>query len=182
VKKQVALSAIGRDRPGIVAALSNVLFEKGCNLEESSMTLLKGDFSVLLLITLPDKLEQNELQKALETVAQKLNLALILREVPSPSANTLEVSCNLTYTLVLYGVDHPGILYRVAQTAADLKINITDLRTHVTEGSKGPIYSLIMEIEVPGTETAERFKVKLEGLKKELEVEITFKPVEMDEL
>jgi glycine cleavage system transcriptional repressor len=182
VKKQVALSAIGRDRPGIVAALSRVLFEKGCNLEESSMTLLKGDFSVLLLITLPEKLDQTELQKALEAVAQKLNLALILREVPSIGANTLEGSTNIPYTLVLYGVDHPGILYRVAQTAADIKVNITDLRTRVTEGSQGPVYSLIMEIEVPGAETVELFKTKLEGLKKELEVEITFKPVETDEL
>jgi glycine cleavage system transcriptional repressor len=182
MNKQVALSAIGQDRPGIVAAISKVLLEKGCNLEESSMTLLKGDFSVLLLITLPEKLGVVELQGALEAVAQKLNLALILREVPSETPIEPKGPASLPYTLVLYGVDHPGILYRVAQTAAELRINITDLRTRITEGSQGPVYSLIMEIEVPETQTAGVFKAKLEDLKKELEVEITFKPVEADEL
>ena len=182
MKKQIALSAIGLDRPGIVAALSKVLYEKGCNLEESSMTLLKGDFAILLLITLPDKLGVAELQKALEEVSQKQNLALIIRELTPETAPFTESAVNVPHTLVLYGVDHPGILYRVAKTAADLKVNITDLRTHVTEGSKGPLYSLIMEVDIPGKKTIDLFQSKLEGLKKDLEVEITLKPVEADEL
>ncbi|MBX9691827.1 MAG: hypothetical protein K2Z81_05540, partial [Cyanobacteria bacterium] len=42
----IVLTGVGRDRVGIVAELSQVLFEFGCNLLDSSMTLLRGEFAV----------------------------------------------------------------------------------------------------------------------------------------
>jgi glycine cleavage system transcriptional repressor len=51
MKKWFALSAIGRDRPGIVADLAELIYECDCNLEDSSMTLLGSEFAVLLLLT-----------------------------------------------------------------------------------------------------------------------------------
>src|SRR5215813_1215224 len=51
MKQWFALSAIGRDRPGIVADLAELIFESDCNLEDSSMTILGSEFAVLLLLT-----------------------------------------------------------------------------------------------------------------------------------
>ena len=51
MKQWFALSAIGRDRPGIVADLAELIFECDCNLEDSSMTILGGEFAVLLLLS-----------------------------------------------------------------------------------------------------------------------------------
>lgn len=181
MKRQVALSAVGRDQPGIVAALSKVFYENQCNLEDSSMTRLEGDFAILLLISLPEKKTAEELRKSVEPVAKKWELTFSMREL-TPEEMEAEASGSLPYTLVVYGVDHPGIVYRIAQAAADEKINITDLRTHVTSGPQSPLYSLVMEVEVPGALTAESFRKKLEALKKELKVEISLKPMEADEL
>ena len=180
MEKLIALSAIGRDRPGIVAALSRVLFEKGCNLEDSSMTRLKGDFAVLLLLSLPEGLTPDGLRAALDPAVRDWNLALTLRPLapgemePSPTGDP--------YTLVVYGLDHPGIVHRVTRAAADRGLNITDLRTHVTEGTGAPLYSLVVDLESPGKGAAEAFQADLEALKKELQVEVTFHPAETDEL
>ena len=51
MKQWFALSAIGRDRPGIVADLAELIYECDCNLEDSSMTMLGGEFAVLLLLS-----------------------------------------------------------------------------------------------------------------------------------
>src|SRR4029079_1840184 len=51
VKRWFALSAIGRDRPGIVADLAELIYECDCNLEDSSMTILGSEFAVLLLLS-----------------------------------------------------------------------------------------------------------------------------------
>lgn len=181
MKRQIALSAVGKDQPGIVAALTQVFFENRCNLEDSSMTRLEGDFAILLLISLPEDGAAADLKKAVEPVAQKWGLTFSMRELP-PEEMELEATGTLPYTLVVYGVDHPGIVYKIAQAAADERVNITDLRTHVTPGPKNPLYSLVMEVEVPGAAIAESFGKKLESVKKELKVEITFKPVEAEEL
>jgi glycine cleavage system transcriptional repressor len=181
MKKWIALSAIGKDQPGIVAALSKILFEKGCNLEDSSMTRLKGDFAILLLVSLPVSLSPLELQAAMEPVARQWSLTFSIRTLEE-TEKIGHFSSGLPYTLVVYGLDHPGIVYRVTQAAAARGMNITDLRTHVTESNGSPLYSLVVDLDASDEKTAKLFTTDLYSLKNELKVEIAFHPVEADEL
>ena len=48
------LSAIGRDRPGLVAELAQLIYDCGANLEDSRMTILGTDFAVILLCSSSD--------------------------------------------------------------------------------------------------------------------------------
>lgn len=180
MKRQVALSAIGQDRPGIVAGLTRALFEQGCNLEESSMTRLKGEFAILLLVTLPDSVEPASLEKALSPTARALGLTTILRELTPEEIRGEDDSQTQPYTLVVYGADRPGIVFHVTDAAARHGLNITDLRTRVT--GTVPVYSLIMELEVPNELVAQAFRDDLAALKGTLKVETTFEAVEADEL
>jgi glycine cleavage system transcriptional repressor len=181
MKKFVALSAIGEDHPGIVAALTKVFYETGCNLENSSMTQLRGDFAVLLLVSIPESVTLQTLNNLLQPIIQKWSLAVTLRELKPEEVNPAGSSV-LPYTLMVYGLDHPGIVYKVAQSATEQKINIIDLRTHVTENNGKTLYSLILEIEIPDKATLQNFQKNLDALKQELQVDITLKAVETDEL
>ena len=49
----LAVSAIGSDRPGIVAAVTKVLLDQGCNLEDTSMSILRGHFAMMLVVAAP---------------------------------------------------------------------------------------------------------------------------------
>src|SRR5437870_73749 len=69
-----ALAAIGRDRPGIVAACARTLFEQGCNVEDSSMTLLRGNFAVMLVLAAPEGTTGSSLTAALEPACRELGL------------------------------------------------------------------------------------------------------------
>lgn len=179
-KRQVALSAIGRDRPGIVAGLTRALFEQGCNLEESSMTRLKGEFAILLLVTLPEGGSSAALEKTIEPAARALGLTVLVRELTPEEMASADDSRTRPYTLVVYGADRPGIVYHVTQAAARHALNITDLRTRVTGPT--PVYSLIMELEAPSDAVAAAFREDLQKLKGELQVETTLEPVEAEEL
>jgi glycine cleavage system transcriptional repressor len=182
MRRQVALSAIGSDRPGIVSSLARVLFEHGCNLEESSMTRLKGDFAILLLVTLPEAGSQEALDRAVAAAAQSLGLTVVTRELTAAEMAAKDDSQTEPYTLVVYGADRPGIVFRVTEAAARHRINITDLRTRVT-GAGTPVYSLITEIELPrGGASEAGFRRDLETLKTDLHVETTLERVEADEL
>jgi glycine cleavage system transcriptional repressor len=181
MKQQVALSAIGPDRPGIVAALARVLYDKGCNLEESSMTRLKGEFAILLLVTLPDVARRQELEASVLTAARGLGLTAVMRDLSRAEMSSEDDSRTEPYTLVVYGADRPGIVFRITETAARHQINITDLRTRVTRGA-APVYSLVMELELPPGDVERRFRDELEALKAELSVETSLLRVEADEL
>src|SRR2546428_8606452 len=50
-RRHLVLTAIGKDRPGIVADLAEMVFELGCNLETSSMINLGSEFATMVLLS-----------------------------------------------------------------------------------------------------------------------------------
>jgi glycine cleavage system transcriptional repressor len=141
-----AVSAIGRDRPGIVAAISGVLLELGGNIDDSQMSILHGHFAVMLIVSVPAGVGQEELSRRLEPVRRELRLeglAVSALDELSPAATP-------THVLTVYGADHPGIVHAVSSALAERGVNITDLRTRRTGGEGEPVYMMVMEIAVPG--------------------------------
>lgn len=49
--RSFVLTATGRDRPGIVAAVTRVLLDLGVNLEDAEMAILRGHFAVVLMLS-----------------------------------------------------------------------------------------------------------------------------------
>ena len=182
MKPFLAVSAIGRDRPGIVAGLTRVLFEHGGNLEDSSMTRLKGDFAVLLLVALREGTDSGPVSAALEAEARTLGLTLQVRLLAPEEVRNAGASAGHPYTLVLYGADKPGLVHRVAEAAARNRLNITDLRSQLTGTDKNPVYSLVLELDAPDDASASRFTGDLKDLKNELRVDFTFGPADADDM
>ncbi|MCZ6710963.1 MAG: glycine cleavage system protein R, partial [Gammaproteobacteria bacterium] len=48
---RAVISAIGRDRPGIVNELSQAVLDLDLSIEDSRMTVLGGEFAVLMSVT-----------------------------------------------------------------------------------------------------------------------------------
>lgn len=142
-----AVSAIGRDRPGIVAAISEVLFELGGNIDDSQMSILHGHFAVMLVVSVPAEVGRDALAERLEAVRRRLDLeGLAVSELDELAAGVAP-----THVLTVYGADHPGIVHAVSTALAEREVNITDLRTRRT-GEEPPLYVMVMEIVVPGDE------------------------------
>ena len=86
------------------------------------------------------------------------------------------------YIITLIGSDRIGIVYKISKLLADEKINITDVRTEIIGEERSPVYTMILEIEIPKVLNIKRFKSTLKKTGKELKVDITIKPIEILEL
>ena len=173
-----ALSAIGRDRPGIVAAVTGVLLEHGVNVEDSQMAILAGHFSMTLVVALPDGAEPAALRSSLEAAAGKLGLeALSLSEV----AEVGEPQAEPSHIVTVYGSDHPGIVHAVASALAARSWDITDLNTRLVGGAGERLYALMLEVAVPPHEAGE-LKAALDAVAGEQGVEVSVRELDDDEL
>lgn len=170
----MALTAVGGDRPGIVAEVARCLYEHGCNLEDSSMTILEGEFAMILIVSVPAEASVKALRDDLERVAGEMELLLSLRELP-PVMSTPEPGS--PFILSVYGADRPGIVYRVTRLLADQGVNITDVNTRVV-GREEPIYIMLLEVEVPPDSDPEDLAEKLRRIGEELGVEVTVRRLE----
>jgi glycine cleavage system transcriptional repressor len=167
----VAVTAVGQDRPGIVAEVSGVLFRQGCNLEDASMTRLRDQFAMQLLVRLPEGGSPSELESGLQEAARRLELSLVVRqlhEVPTPADSGGAES----YTVRVYGADRPGIVHAVTSLLAAHGANIVDLDTRVVGAGDGSVYVMLLEVETPSGGGGEVLREPLERLRAELQVEI----------
>lgn len=169
-----ALAAIGRDRPGIVAAVAKVLYEQGCNVEDSSMTLLRGNFAIMLVLAAPESATLESLQRSLRPACEEMGLTFSVldiedtAEVPEPS-----------HVLTVYGADRPGILYRITEILSARGVNITDLNSRLV-GTDEPVYALLLELAIRGG--TDELEGALETIAAEIGVDLTLHPREDDVL
>jgi glycine cleavage system transcriptional repressor len=175
--RHYAVSAVGADRPGIVAAVTGVFLELGCNLEDTSMTILRGHFAMMLVVAAPHGLEQGALEAALAGPAADLELVVAVRsiddEVPaSPEGEAWNVS--------VYGSDRPGIVHSVASLLADNGVNIVDLSTRVIGDADRPVYAMILEVTFPAAADPAALQARLVDLASNLGVECSLHPSEAD--
>jgi glycine cleavage system transcriptional repressor len=138
-----AVTAIGRDRPGIVAAISRALLDLDGNLEDSQMSILRGHFAVMLIVRVPDSVEADELGTRLGGVRDELGLEALTFDVIDDVAAGAP---RATHVLTVYGADHPGIVAGVTAVLAELGVNITDLETRVAGAADAPLYVMLMEL------------------------------------
>lgn len=170
------LNVLGQDRPGIVAAVSRAMTDAGCNIEDSSMTMLKGAFAMIMIITVPAGAE-NPLRTAMVGITATQGLQVHIDPYPEADEGlrrTVEgVSCSLT----LHGADHPGIVAAVTEMLASDSINVVDLSTHVVEGST-PVYIMTMELVVPESVDKAGLRGRLDKLSEEIHCAISLTEIE----
>ena len=175
-----ALSAVGRDRPGIVAAVSGVLADHGLNIEDSRMTILGGHFTMMLIVSAAPGIDVGAVRADLERAARGLELeAVSLGEV----ADDAPPEDPPSHILSVYGADHPGIVRAVSAALAERGVNITDLETRLTGGDGGPpLYVMLLEVRLPSGVPEAALEDALARVAREQEVDVTVRPLEPDVL
>lgn len=173
----LAISAVGHDRPGIVAAVTRVLMDQGCNLEDTSMTILRGQFAMMLVVDVPDGVGPVSLESALAPVVEEFDLAVRARAVDDDAATAYT---GQPWTVVVYGADRPGIVHRVTSALAARGANVVDLTTRVIGDSGHPSYAMVLEVTIPEGENSEAIEVELAAVAAELGVECTAHPSDAD--
>lgn len=172
-----ALSAIGSDRPGIVAAISGVLLELEGNLEDSQMAILRGHFAVMLIVALPEGVAREQLEARLEQVREDLGLeAIAVSEV-----DEVDGGPQASHVLSVYGADHPGIVNSVSTALAERGVSITGLETRLAGAADAPIYVMLMEIALGDSDPGE-LTAALEGIGEREGLDVSLRELSTDPL
>jgi glycine cleavage system transcriptional repressor len=174
-----AVSAVGVDRPGIVAAVSGVFVEQGCNLEDTSMTILRGQFAMMLVVAGPEDVTAERLEAALSAPAAAFDLVVTVRAIPEGVPASPEGD---RWTVSVYGADRPGIVHRVAGLLAGEGANVVDLTTRVIGEPDRPVYAMVLEVTIPPGADASALKQGLEEVAAELGVACRLHPADADVL
>jgi glycine cleavage system transcriptional repressor len=168
----LAVTVIGQDRPGIIAEATGVLAEFGLNIEDSTMTLLRGHFAMMLLTD--GARSASEVEDALRSITADGSLSVSVREVPEEA----RTSSGASYLLSVHGGDRPGIVSALAAEVAQAGGNITDLTTRLA----GDLYVLSAEVDLPTGVDPRALATSLGDVASGLGVAVSLLPLESDDL
>ncbi|WP_340690271.1 glycine cleavage system protein R [Hydrogenobacter thermophilus] len=160
------LSIFGKDRPGIVAGVSEALYRLGLNIEDSSMTRLNGEFTIMLIVSSESNITSENILESLKDVKEKFHLFTLCKEVQK--LDQKEHKPRELYRLVVFGSDKPGIVYSVSKLLAQMGINIYDLKTE----KRGDLYVMIIQAESQ-EDVFEELSKKLDDIRESLRVDIS---------
>lgn len=171
---ELSITVVGRDRPGIIADVTEVLAGLGLNLTDSTMTLLRGHFAWTLVCA--GQAGPGPVADALRPLGGGHGLLVTVQEVPSqvPAAPGRGAG----YVLTVHGADRLGIVAAVTRVLAAAGGNITDLTTRLA----GDLYLLVAEVDLPATADVAALTGELAAVARSLGVEATLRPSELDVL
>ncbi len=173
----VIITAIGPDRPGMVHALATVLGQFGCNIEDTTMTRLGGEFAMILVVSPPSPSDARVLAEALAPLEKSHGLFINCNAIAARDENK---TAPPRFIVSAYGAEKSGLLAGVTRVLAQQSANVTDVQTRVAAG--GAAYIMLLEIELPATGDTVILERALQDAAHHLGVQISLRPLEENTL
>lgn len=171
------VAAVGPDQPGIVAEFTRVFLEHDCNLEDSSMTVLRGQFAIMLVVEAPDSVTASTLESDLSFATSVFGLVISVWEIGNVVA---ESPRGEPWTVSIYGADRRGIVHGITKLLADRDVNVVDLSTRLSGDPGEPVYSMVLEVTLPPGGDPDKLRAELNATARSLGVECSLHPEEAE--
>lgn len=141
------------------------------------MTVLRGQFSIALIVEASDIEDGAVIEHALESVAKELELVVVVRPVRDGQAGE-EATSHIAVSI--HGSDHPGIVARIADVIASHNGNVIDLETRVIDADAGATYVMLLTVGLPASASLEALTEALRQAAVHLGVTCAVSPVDTE--
>jgi glycine cleavage system transcriptional repressor len=177
MRRFFVLSAIGRDRPGLVAELAQLIFDCDANLEDSRMTILGTDFAVILLCSSLAAEAGDKLAVGAKRLEREHGLTILLRHLEGGPRPAVPAPGMRLWRLQAAGEDRAGIVAGLCRVLAESGVNIAELSSRSRPGPGGsPHYELEMALELPESADAKALRTRLEEVADRLVIDVLLAP------
>jgi len=145
----LVITALGEDKPGIVDKLSETVMACNCNIIDSRMSVLGGEFAVMLMVAGKWN-ELTKLEDALAATSEPLSLTIACKrtETGNPSTDLMP------YSVEVISMDQPGIVHELARFFSSREINIHELNTtqYAAAHTGTPMFAVQIIANIPASQ------------------------------
>lgn len=169
---KVVISVLGQDRPGIIAAVSRILFEQGCNIENVDQTILQSEFSGIFIATIPLECGLDCLSDALAKGLKPLGQHVTIKRLEPTKADPRFLNAE-PFVLTTRGPDRKGLVSAITAIIAKHGVNVTNLRAVFKGGEDPNANFMIYEVDIPSDTDFQTLHTELRAKASELDLEIS---------
>jgi glycine cleavage system transcriptional repressor len=174
MKNLTVLTAVGRDRVGLVEQLSAEILRRGCNIEESRMAVLGGEFALIVLLS-GERDSIDGLVADRQELLESLDLEITMR----PTKPHHPVKLGRPYRIESVSLDSPGIVHAVTAVLRERNIGIDTLETE-TRGAPftgAPMFHATIGVIVPPEVSITALRNELSVVAEQYDLDISIRPI-----
>jgi glycine cleavage system transcriptional repressor len=169
--KKFIISVLGQDQPGIIAAVTRVLFEQDFNIEDVSQTILQVQFSSIFIVTGPDQVDPGSLCNLLSAATHDLKMHFHVKELDPAAPRWTSCACE-SFVITTRGPDRKGLVAQMTAVLAAYNVNVTQLRAAFRGGAEPERNIMIYEVDIPVDVDQQRLNAALKAKGRELDLEV----------
>ncbi|MFP5213260.1 MAG: glycine cleavage system protein R [Acidobacteriota bacterium] len=169
--EKVAISVLGFDRPGIIAAVAGVLFENRCNIEDVDQTILQTEFAGIFIASMPEGTTEEALLRRLQERLVPMGLSVLLRK--TGEAGEWNPPASEPFVITTRGPDRLGLVAGVTDIISRFGVNIANLKAVFRGNDDARQNIMIYEVEVPVDIDQKSFRETLHEWAKEFGLDIS---------
>lgn len=173
-RSYLVLSAIGADRPGLVAALTRYIADHAGNVEDSRMAVLGGSFGIMILVSGTPEALARIISEA-GGLERESGLRIHIDTTTAPRRGSGQ-----RYAIEVEAADREGIVYAISGAVFDLGGNIVNLESAIYPApvSGSPLFKLRLLVDVPPDVTREKLDAVLAEVARSEDLECHIETVE----
>ena len=169
MQPSLVMTVIGRDRPGLVEAIAELVAAHGGNWLESRMSRLGGHFAGILRVDVPPS--QEPLLIADLKGLEMGGLSVVVHTDQPPAVSK---PARLSRLQIL-GQDRPGIVRQISRTLVQHGVNVEELETECTSAAMSgeTLFRAQATLSIPDSCSMTSLREELERIAADLIVEIS---------
>lgn len=170
--KKAVISVLGKDKPGIIAAVSEIFYQTGCNIENISQTILQTEFAGIFIVSLPEHKDIFELAAIFHTELYAVGLTAYVKSLDQHEDDTPKEAAE-PFIITTSGPDRIGLVAAITEILAKYKVNITNMKA-VFQGGDDPNKNItIYEVDIPQNDRQQALYTELRAKASELNLSIS---------
>jgi glycine cleavage system regulatory protein len=123
-KRYLAIQAIGKDKPGLVAGITGVVCERfECNIEGSAMSIVGGHFVATLIASSAEEINEGAMREGIGMAGDDLAVHVS----PLAESDVRRAWRDASHEVTVYATERRGLVHEISRLLSEQSVNITFL-------------------------------------------------------
>jgi len=168
MSKQMVISVMSKDRPGIVADITGAIYDLQGDLADLNQSVLCGYFTMILIASFDTEVTAEDVAAKFSQIKSETKLEVAVKDVDEPITIGAEQQSDKVYILTAQGQNKSGLVAQMGEFCRRHSINILDLGTTLKDG----LYTMILQIDLACASSVDTVRADLEAFEKDTELKV----------
>jgi glycine cleavage system transcriptional repressor len=158
MEKQMVISVMSKDRPGIIADVTGTIFELDGDLADLNQSILCGYLTMILIATFSNDVTPEDVLAKLSHIDSEEKLEANIKVMDTPIEIAKTKIPQKTYIVTAQGKNKSGLVFGISSFCHKHSVNIMDLSTTLSDDQ----YTMILQLDLSNVESIKDMRVLLQ--------------------